>query len=301
MQVTTHLLSLPDLDEARVVVPAPTPVRATGPVPRARVVDGDLVYLAYRVRRPLADGRGVSTVVARSPTASTSRPSARCAARRLRCGVVRATGRAADTRRRLAPLRLLRDPRQQALVDRGARRRPPEDLRDRSAHGRPPRLRHGRRQGPRDRRRRRRRLARLDLRAPARPRRVTRTGCPRRTTAATTAWSGSDAAPSWRRGRRLGRAGARVSDVRRPRPARRAVRRPARARRTTGTRRPAWRGPRSGDPARCLVDDAEPLRSPYSDGACRYAALGDDARRHAALLPRAGAARRRARPGHVTV
>ena len=35
------------------------------------MVDGD-VYLTYRVRRPLHAGRGVSTVVARSPTGSTS-------------------------------------------------------------------------------------------------------------------------------------------------------------------------------------------------------------------------------------
>jgi hypothetical protein len=59
-------LPLPDLDDAVVVVPAP----AAGPgnwagAASAVLVDG-VFYLTYRVRRPLSDGRGVSTVVARS-------------------------------------------------------------------------------------------------------------------------------------------------------------------------------------------------------------------------------------------
>jgi hypothetical protein len=62
----TATLSLPDLDGAEVVVPAPAP----GPgnwagAASATVVDGQ-VWLTYRVRRPIAVGRGVSTVVARS-------------------------------------------------------------------------------------------------------------------------------------------------------------------------------------------------------------------------------------------
>ena len=57
---------LPTLDEPRVVVPAP----GTGPgnwagAASAVLVDGT-TYLAYRVRRPLPDGRGVATVVVRS-------------------------------------------------------------------------------------------------------------------------------------------------------------------------------------------------------------------------------------------
>jgi hypothetical protein len=66
LPVTTELLPLPDLDDTRVVVPAPGegPGNWAGAATAAR--DGDDVYLTYRVRRPLAEGRGVSTVVARS-------------------------------------------------------------------------------------------------------------------------------------------------------------------------------------------------------------------------------------------
>jgi len=57
---------MPDLDRADVVVPAPD----TGPgnwagAASATVVDG-YVWLTYRVRRPIAVGRGVSAIVARS-------------------------------------------------------------------------------------------------------------------------------------------------------------------------------------------------------------------------------------------
>jgi len=57
---------LPTLDEPRVVVPAP----GEGPgnwagAASAVLVDG-VTYLAYRVRRPLPDGRGVATVVVRA-------------------------------------------------------------------------------------------------------------------------------------------------------------------------------------------------------------------------------------------
>lgn len=60
------ILPLPDTASAEVVVPAPGP----GPgnwagAASATLVDGE-VWLAYRVRRPLGEGRGVSTVVARS-------------------------------------------------------------------------------------------------------------------------------------------------------------------------------------------------------------------------------------------
>ena len=59
-------LAVPRLDAAEVVVPAP----GSGPgnwagAPSATLVDGT-VYLAYRIRRPLTAGRGVSVVVARA-------------------------------------------------------------------------------------------------------------------------------------------------------------------------------------------------------------------------------------------
>ena len=62
----TSARSLFELDKARVVVSAP----AAGPgnwagAASAAFADG-FVYLAYRVRRPLTEGRGVSVVVARS-------------------------------------------------------------------------------------------------------------------------------------------------------------------------------------------------------------------------------------------
>jgi hypothetical protein len=66
LRVTTRLLSFPDLDHARVVVPAPGEGPGNWAGAASAVRQGDDVYLTYRVRRPLAEGRGVSTVVARS-------------------------------------------------------------------------------------------------------------------------------------------------------------------------------------------------------------------------------------------
>jgi hypothetical protein len=62
----TVTLSLPDLDGAQIVVPAPEggPGNWAGAA-SAVVVDGD-VWLTYRVRRPIAVGRGVTAIVARS-------------------------------------------------------------------------------------------------------------------------------------------------------------------------------------------------------------------------------------------
>ena len=62
----TATTPLPDLDHSQVVVPAPDagPGNWAGAA-SAFVADGE-VYLTYRVRRPLTAGRGVSTVVARS-------------------------------------------------------------------------------------------------------------------------------------------------------------------------------------------------------------------------------------------
>lgn len=64
--MTTSTLSLPNLHHARVVVPAPgsSPGNWSGAA-SACLVDG-VTYLTYRVRRPLSEGRGVATIVARS-------------------------------------------------------------------------------------------------------------------------------------------------------------------------------------------------------------------------------------------
>jgi hypothetical protein len=64
--MTTQSLPLPRLDDASVVVAAPDegPGNWAGAA-TATLVDG-VYWLAYRVRRPLAIGRGVSVVVARS-------------------------------------------------------------------------------------------------------------------------------------------------------------------------------------------------------------------------------------------
>ena len=59
-------LLLPDLDRAEVVVPAPDAGPGNWAGAASAVVVDDDVYLTYRVRRPLNAGRGVSTVVARS-------------------------------------------------------------------------------------------------------------------------------------------------------------------------------------------------------------------------------------------
>ena len=132
---------LPTLDDPRVVVPAP----GAGPgnwagAASAVLVDG-VTYLTYRVRRPLPDGRGIATVVARSHDGIDLRAGLRGLPRRVRRRVLRAPGRAAAPRRRLAALPLLRHARLQALVDRGAGRRPARGPAHRSAHRRAPRRR----------------------------------------------------------------------------------------------------------------------------------------------------------------
>ena len=53
-------------DEARVVVSAPGAGPGNWAGAASAFADDGLVYLAYRVRRPLLDGRGVCVVVARS-------------------------------------------------------------------------------------------------------------------------------------------------------------------------------------------------------------------------------------------
>lgn len=66
--VSVTAIALPDLADpgAEVVVPAPAPGAGNwAGAASATLVDG-VHYLTYRVRRPLTEGRGVTTVVARS-------------------------------------------------------------------------------------------------------------------------------------------------------------------------------------------------------------------------------------------
>ena len=114
----------PARGRATVAVPAP----GAGPgcwagAPSAALDDDGAVLLAYRVRdverRGARDGG--------RPSARRRALHARGHARQgpLRRGVARAAGARADGDGRLAPLRVLRDAGQQALVDRRARRRRP--------------------------------------------------------------------------------------------------------------------------------------------------------------------------------
>jgi hypothetical protein len=57
---------LPSLDDPQVVVAAPGSGPGNWSGAASAVLVDDVTYLAYRVRRPLPDGRGISTVVARS-------------------------------------------------------------------------------------------------------------------------------------------------------------------------------------------------------------------------------------------
>jgi hypothetical protein len=57
---------LPSLDAPQVVVAAPGSGPGNWSGAASAVLVDDVTYLAYRVRRPLPDGRGISTVVARS-------------------------------------------------------------------------------------------------------------------------------------------------------------------------------------------------------------------------------------------
>jgi hypothetical protein len=58
--------SLPAYDDCEVVVPAPDPGPGNWSGAATVVLHDGVFWLAYRVRRPLTDGRGVSVVVARS-------------------------------------------------------------------------------------------------------------------------------------------------------------------------------------------------------------------------------------------
>ena len=64
--MTTSTLPHLAVDDAQVVVPAPGSGPGNWAGAASAFQDGDDTYLTYRVRRPLTEGRGVSTVVARS-------------------------------------------------------------------------------------------------------------------------------------------------------------------------------------------------------------------------------------------
>src|SRR4051794_2093126 len=66
ISVKIPMLALPDLAQVCVVVPAPGEGPGNWAGAASAIREGDDIYLTYRVRRPLAQGRGVSTVVARS-------------------------------------------------------------------------------------------------------------------------------------------------------------------------------------------------------------------------------------------
>ena len=270
--MTTTTLPLLDVGDARVVVPAPDAGPGNWSGAASAFQDGDVTYLAYRVRRPIIEGRGVSTVVSRSRDGLVFEPV---------CEVDRdAFGAESFERpvvlrtpdRRLAALPVLCHARLQALVDRGPRRRPSRGPAprppDRGAGGRRP----GRRQGPGDPGRRRRRLARLDLRAPpdrhgARGPDVDRLRHQHRWPAVGAGRHRAVAPPrrvgrAWRPGhhRRLRSTHwSSCTTADRPPP-------------TTGTSAPVSREARWRHPLEPLVPDPEAgvIASPHSDGALRY-------------------------------
>ena len=276
--MTTDLLSLPSLDDAQVVVPAPGAGPGNWAGAASAVLVDDEIYLTYRVRRPLTEGRGVAVVVARSKDGIALRAGLRGVPRRVRRGVLRAARRTPTPRRRLAALRVVRHPRDQALVDRGARRGPARGPAQRQAHRRRARRRPGGRQGP-GHRGRRQPVAHVDLRASAgRPRPRGPDDAPP-TPPATTGSPGPGAA------RCCGRApatwdarGARVTAVLSLEPL--VVLYDGRPRaednwhETTGVAHGQLGGV-------LMPDGAEPMRSPYSDGAFRYATRGRPSGRHA--------------------
>lgn len=64
--MTLDTIPLPRIDDAEVVVPAPGPGPGNWAGAASATLVDDTIYLTYRVRRPLDEGRGVSVVVARS-------------------------------------------------------------------------------------------------------------------------------------------------------------------------------------------------------------------------------------------
>jgi hypothetical protein len=66
IRVMTLAATVPTSGDARVVVPAPAAGAGNWAGAASAVLVDDVFWLTYRVRRPLAEGRGVSVVVARS-------------------------------------------------------------------------------------------------------------------------------------------------------------------------------------------------------------------------------------------
>ncbi|GAB4013959.1 hypothetical protein [Nocardioides ultimimeridianus] len=64
--MTIEALPVPTYDDARVVVPAPGAGAGNWAGAASAVLADGVFWLTYRVRRPLAEGRGVTVVVARS-------------------------------------------------------------------------------------------------------------------------------------------------------------------------------------------------------------------------------------------
>ncbi len=72
--MTVTLTALPRLEDEQVVVPAPGAGPGNWSGAASAVLVEDTFYLTYRVRRPLAEGRGVTTVVSRSRDGVTFEP-----------------------------------------------------------------------------------------------------------------------------------------------------------------------------------------------------------------------------------
>ena len=124
--------------------------------PSAQLVDGTW-WLAYRLRRPVGEGRGIANVVARSDDGVRFTPVVGIGKDALRRGVARAAGPRAHARRPVAALRQLRDAGHEALAGGPPGGRHGRGARHRDAPHRPARGRRHRGQGPGDPARRARR------------------------------------------------------------------------------------------------------------------------------------------------
>lgn len=72
--MTTATAAPPTYDDVQVVVPAPGPGAGNWAGAASAVLVDGVFWLAWRVRRPLTDGRGVSVIVARSDDGLTFEP-----------------------------------------------------------------------------------------------------------------------------------------------------------------------------------------------------------------------------------
>ncbi len=233
-------------------MPAPEPGPGNWAGAATATVVDDHVYLAYRVRRPLNAGRGVSSVVARSVDGVHFETVSEVWRKDFRAESFERpiVLRTPEGTWRLYVSCATPDSKHWWIEAIDADR--PEDFGHGPAHRGPARLRHGRGEGPRDRRRRPGRLARLDLRAPphrGRCRGPHEHGVPpqRRRPGLGAARHRARAAA-----RSLGRAGEPASATWSASTRSSCCTTVGPARRTTGTRPPAWRGrsPRA-TPAPC--------------------------------------------------